>query len=1131
MSSLHSPDLSGLAEQDWAARRHALDGSRSFIVQAPAGSGKTELLTQRLLVLLGQVQKPEEVLAITFTRKAAGEMRDRILERLQQALELPRPDSAHQQLSWDLARKVMLRDAELGWGLLESPQRLQLLTFDALSALLVRQMPWLSQFGGPVSISERPMPLYRQAAEATLAVLESPEDEAPELVAALHDWSQQRPWLVQDLVRLLAVREHWAPYLLGGLDLVRLAQAWQQELEPELEPLAVWADGTWPRLVEMAQFAANHKGNAWQCLLHLPSELPDAWLTPERLSQLKALAELLLDSKCQWRTQITAREGFPAKAPKKATMLELLAEIAEQGEDLRQLLSRLRQSGFPAGLTPANAESLAGLAQILSRAYLELQLVFAERGEADFSEISRRALQALGSEQQPTDLALRLDARFNHILVDEFQDTSEAQVQLLRLLTSGWQPGDGRSLLVVGDPMQSIYRFRQAEVGLFLQIQRQGLKPELPLEPLFLRQNFRSQAGILDWVNASFARVFPAQPDERSGGVPYEPSLPTKAPEAVAVELDLSWDLPDSADRSEASNAEPEAADALSGSEAARVVLRVQAFQQQNPEGRVAILVRARSHLASILPALRAAGLAFQAVELEFLHGRQAIQDLLSLIYALRYPADRTHWLAVLRAPWCGLTLADLHQLFWDRPAPESVWPLLSERLPRLSTEGQQRLDDWLQRLQPLWSARGRLPWRDLIESAWLQLGGPGTLATDSELADVQQVLNLLDACCQNGILDEDLFRDGLESLFAAVDPEADSRLQLMTIHKAKGLEFDLVLIPGMATRGKSGDSQLLYWLPGASPLLAVPSRQEPQLAQYLKYQHQQADALELARLLYVGVTRAKRQLVLLASFKPAKAELKPPANSLLALIWGLGWTQAQVQNLAEPELLADGAGDLGLDYRQLLRHPLPALAVRVEPELPLCLTPLEQEDLSLLPLHASLRARELGILCHRLLEQMAREGAEHWPEARLCALEPLLVQSLRGRQLPLEEARSAAQEVVSGLIRLQQSPQHRWLLQRQTQDAVEYGLTLVAPDGLQRLFLDRTFVDADGVRWILDYKTGRHQGADLAAYVALQAERYRAQLEGYAAAMAQLDARPIKLALYFTAHGHLHTWDWTGTR
>jgi len=140
----------------------------------------------------------------------------------------------------------------------------------------------------------------------------------------------------------------------------------------------------------------------------------------------------------------------------------------------------------------ASWEVVESLSEVLMLAVAELKLEFTRRGEADFTEIAQGASRALGTAESPTDLALHLDYRIRHLLVDEFQDTSVSQHELLAKLTAGWQAGDGRTLFVVGDPMQSIYRFRQAEVGLYLRARHEGIG-NVRLTPLALTVNFRSQ--------------------------------------------------------------------------------------------------------------------------------------------------------------------------------------------------------------------------------------------------------------------------------------------------------------------------------------------------------------------------------------------------------------------------------------------------------------------------------------------------------------------------------------------------------------------------------------------------------------------------------------------------------------
>lgn len=151
---------------DARARADALDPGRSFIVQAPAGSGKTELLTQRMLRLLALVEHPEEVVAITFTRKAAAEMRHRLVAQLEAAGRPADPATLkpHERLSRELACAVLENDRQQGWNLRDQPARLRVRTIDSLCGELARQLPLLSGLGGHQGVTERPEALYRLAA-------------------------------------------------------------------------------------------------------------------------------------------------------------------------------------------------------------------------------------------------------------------------------------------------------------------------------------------------------------------------------------------------------------------------------------------------------------------------------------------------------------------------------------------------------------------------------------------------------------------------------------------------------------------------------------------------------------------------------------------------------------------------------------------------------------------------------------------------------------------------------------------------------------------------------------------------------------------------------------------------------
>ena len=405
----------------------------------------------------------------------------------------------------------------------------------------------------------------------------------------------------------------------------------------------------------------------------------------------------------------------------------------------------------------------------------QLLALFGERGEVDFTQIAHGALQALGTPDEPTDLLLSMDVRVRHLLVDEFQDTSNSQWELIERLTAGWEAGDGRTVFVVGDPMQSIYRFRDAQVGLFLHARRAGL-PSVKLEPLTLSTNFRSQAKIVEWVNQVFPHVLPAAEDESSGAVPYSPSVPFH--EATP---DGEPTLETFADRE---------------GEAQRVVELVKAAK-----GKTAILVRNRNHLDAIVPALKDAGIRFRAVEIEQLGEKQVVQDLYALTRALTHLADRVAWLAILRAPWCGLTLDEL-SAFFEGKEKQTIWELMQEE-PRLARMREV--------LAPALANRLRGTLRDRVEGVWLALGGPACVEDATDLEDAEIFLDELERLEEAGELtDFSALASSLKDLYALPDVNAGvDAVEIMTIHKAKGLEFDTVIVPGLDRPPGSGRKPL----------------------------------------------------------------------------------------------------------------------------------------------------------------------------------------------------------------------------------------------------------------------------------------------------------------------------------
>ncbi len=1079
---------------DLGQRVTALDPGRSFIVQAPAGSGKTELLIQRYLVLLSRVEQPEEIAAITFTKKSTAEMRKRILEALAQARGGERPAEPHRALTWDHARAALARDSARGWRLEENAARLRVQTIDALCASLTRQMPVLASFGAQPEMVEDASALYREASEATLGLLEGREAESGDVARLLEHLDNNVSVAAGLLVSMLARRDQWLRAVKRGLDRVHMEAGLAAERSSAVERLR-------------ASFGEAAAGGV------------ESW---------QAFADELLTQKGEWRKRNARAQAFAARP---------------DGEALREELHTLRRLP-PAAYSDAQWEVLGAMARLLPIAVAQLKLVFAAHGRADFPEIAQGALLALGETDEPTDLLLSLDYRIRHVLVDEFQDTSYTQYDLLQRLTAGWEPGDGRTLFLVGDPMQSIYRFREADVSLFLRARREGLGT-VPLEPLALSANFRSQANIVEWVNSSFARVLPPAEDLSAGAVAYAPSAAVHpaAPGGVTVHCFFNDD---------------------EQAEAERVAAVVAGAQAEDPQGSIAVLVRNRAHLEAVVPQMKKAGLRIRAIEIEDLGHRQVVQDLLALTRALAHPADRTAWLAVLRAPWCGMTLADLHVLAAPSPqAParsrepadiledlfpqtlegsaspphsyirsdtRTVWEQMHDeaRLARLGADGRARLERAREVLGRAQGGRLRGALRDRVEAAWLSLSGPACVADDTDLEDAERYLDYLEQCEQAGeIADFDALEQGMAKLYALPDLHAGpGDAQLLTIHKAKGLEFDTVIIPGLGSAPRRPDPSLLLWTERASRppyLLLAPIKQtgaeRDAIYDYLARLEAEKESHEDARLLYVAATRARMRVHLLGDTrceeKHGVLQLKPPTRgTLLEKLWAVVEPQfaEQLRRAPAPRSHEDAAQP-AIDQR-LRRLPsdwqLPALPAGLQWSAPP--EPARRQD-EIEFSWAGETARHVGSVVHRWLQRIAEDGLQGWSRTRVRALSECVGRELAALGVGQEQLSAATGRVLAALANSIEDERGRWLLGPHRDARSELRLSAMIDGQAVTLVIDRVFAGDDGLRWIVDYKTSSHEGAGREGFLDRERERYTPQLERYARVLGEKGAA---LGLYF---------------
>ncbi len=1114
---------------DQQQRQRALDPTQSFIVQAPAGSGKTELLTQRFLVLLSKVKQPEEILAITFTKKSAAEMRARIINALKNATCMTEPEVSHAKTTWHLAKAALQRDKILNWHLLENPNRLRIQTIDSMNAYLTKQLPILSHFGAPPDIIDDPTALYRSAVQEFLMHLEEKTDWSQAIAQLLLHMDNDLNKIQTLLMNLLEKRDQWLPYITQNTNdstlRVRLEGYLEETVTDALTTLTIhFPKEHVANLVDLADFAANNllKENSQslitQCA-HLTT-LPGVSANDKMI--WLGLSELLLTKDGQWRKQFNKITGFPAatstKNPNEKNLLDEMKQrmicLVNALQSHTPLFSALTEIRLLPDHTYQETQwqILDSLHQLLYITVAQLKLVFQQRGKIDYIESAQAALAALGTEEAPTDLLLALDYQIQHILIDEFQDTSNSQYRLIERLTTGWTAHDGRTLFVVGDPMQSIYRFREAEVGYFIRAQQAGLN-HIYLEPLTLSVNFRSLPGIVNWVNQHFQRILPLVEDIATGAITYSPSISvqTDSP-APAVELHAFINSPPS-------------------EQAESITQLIQKLKSNNPDHSIAILVRSRTHLAEVIPALKKAQLPYKAIDIDPLTTRPIVRDLMALTHALIHLADRIAWLAILRAPWCGLSLSDLLMIAGDH-SRVTIWEQLQKKsvLLALSTEGQQRLSRILPILQTKIADRHRFSLRSWLESTWLLLGGPACTEQASDLTDAEAYFTLLEKLDRSGELPNlDELEQHVNRLYAAPNNQADNTLQIMTIHNAKGLEFDTVILPHLERRSSHDDKQLLLWMERPRPqqhnaLLIAPlhatGQSSDSIYDYIKRQHAIKNDHENGRLLYVATTRAKKRLHLFFSLKQEKDKIIDPApNSLLEKLW-IPLSQ-EIENKAISHFHT-----IHYNHQQEPASANNKKEVKTIHRLTLDWTNpiVEQNKSDTITYHQKQSGFQLqdnhpkyiGIFLHQVLQQICLNGPSWWEKSSLENKNQYCQYHLTQLGVLPIQLDSAIETIFTAINNTLQDTQGRWIIKSHQEAESEFPLTAIIDNQVKSFIIDRTFIDENETRWIIDYKSSDLRGENRELFLQKEKDKYINQLTQYAKAMANIDQRPIRLGLYF---------------
>lgn len=1069
--------------KDSQERLQATDPGQSFIVQAPAGSGKTELLTQRYLRLLSTVSAPEQIVALTFTRKAASEMRERVLHALARAQKGLPASSPHQQLTNAYAIEALKRSRSLDWQLLKNPVRLKIVTIDSLCQSISQAIPLYEQQTPFAGISNSPRTLYQKAVRACLSDVLNQDVWHPSIQLLLEHLDNRQDKLIKLLCDLLATREQWLAPIYSAryqtkeafedaLDCIE-----QHELQRLIEAIPDYCRDELCTLVSaVAQIEADTSSPRFSLC-----DWTDVFQLDRNLAS--GLAAILLTKDDKFRKSFDHHVGLKRGAcanslydDLKARSKELLNEL-QQHPDFLQVL--LRVKSLPPPIYDASQWNvLQALLTLLPLLAAHLQLMFQQANDVDFTAISHQALLALGDDDSPTDLALYFDNAIHHLLVDEFQDTSIQQFELLTKLVQGWLPDEGKTLFLVGDPMQSIYRFRQAEVGLFLKAKRQGIAA-IALTPLELCCNFRSTNTLVNWVNTQFTSIFPINDDMESGAVSFHPSV-TNANHSDNSGI-FAKQFNDK------------------NQEARALIEQVTAELKNHPTDNIAILVRSRNQLSKIVPLLRAADIPFQGVDIEKLSSLPHLLDIWSITKALLLPADRLSWLSLLRSPWCGINLTDLHHIAnFDKQ--KSIYFALSklQKISSLSHEGLIRAQFIYTVMNSALASRHQQSLADWVLDIIRQMHCAHILDAMQQ-SDLEQFFMLLTRCEQDGQLaDFELFEDEFAKLYS--ERVTQSRLQIMTIHKSKGLEFDCVILPGLGSKAQQREKPLLRWLklPAEhnellllSPVHAAGQTKCP-LYDYLGDIASEKERYEQQRLLYVAVTRAKKRLVLLDSHE--KISQGSFRDLLSTQVFDIEQTQDNDAISAESKLPI-----------------LSRLPQRFYEHLPI---PQIENINTSLPLPTNNNTRMAGVIAHELLQWICDQHPEQTSELPW----GMIANQCKRSGFTSEEQQDVLQLLKNQIEVMFADPIGQWLMKQHAEEHNEYELLVHHKGKTVTRIIDRTFL-ANNCRWIIDFKTGKDD--------AKTRKNHQEQVNEYAKILSTRHSLPIKCGLYYLANNRWVAWDY----
>nr|WP_315596647.1 exodeoxyribonuclease V subunit beta [uncultured Cupriavidus sp.] len=931
------------AEADFT--RAACEPTRSVVVEACAGSGKTWLLVARLVRLLLAGAAPHEILAITFTRKAAEEMRERLLEVLSQLAsgsdEAVLAQLEMRGLSADAARAALPRARLLHAQVLASPGRMAIDTFHGWFGTLLRGAPLSSGIVPGASLREDALRMKREAWAPFWRALAQPQyaelrETYEQLVDAIGDFQARSL-----LDRMFHARNEWQAFREAGDPATLLAADLGEDATEDVLVEAL-ADDDW--LEDCAQLALT-LGRGGKTEQTHASRLVDGLRAVRAWRDAGAApGDAATQAFNLLRSAFFTDAGKP-RSMKRTTALvkvcgtegaadELVARMSDHCGRLDEIAARRCE----AAVLAINL-ALYRLGDALLERY---QRYKGEQRAMDFADLESLAAKLMADEETATYLQVRLDARYRHLLLDEFQDTNPLQWRILQGWLAGYQGlGDKPTVFLVGDPKQSIYRFRRADARLF-DAARDMLQAEFRATVLRTNRTRRNRPEVLDWVNAVFdhARAegrYPLYETQTTAlGGPGGPVwlLPLVEPDDAADEGDVAnkTDSPGDGHRDTLTQPRVQQGDSLRFEEGRRVAawlhyLRDHVPVREGEQSRPAtwrdmhLLVRRKTYLADYERALREAGIPCLSPRRGGLLTTLEALDISALLAFLMTPESDLDLAHVLKSPLVGATDDDLLLLaamegeggWWMRMGAAGLPEHVSEAL----RSGVARLQSWLA-LAP------HRPVHDLIDHIYHRGEVRRRYAEAAPSAIREQVLANLDAFLKLSLdldggrypslpkfidelqeirrgdedesPDEGGMGEGVEDTEAEPDDADDGHLDavhILTVHAAKGLEAPFVVLLDANHSAPAADRGgiLVDW-PPASPVprhfSAYGKRSERGLARAQMFEAEAALAeRENWNLLYVAMTRAQQGLLVSGvKGRSSKAESDDAPGAEIAGSW-----------------------------------------------------------------------------------------------------------------------------------------------------------------------------------------------------------------------------------------------------